>query len=165
MNKLSERKQFDETLKTQRFDETLKILLIITTTTMSFSIGLYKEVLDRNFFIEFFISFVFSVIFWCFFNLIGGSLEYLGKLYAWHFLIFNMVISFARLLLGSLKIPIWMSIPCFVIIMVPTIFVKNWLEKAKAIPSREYNLPSKNFLYIIGIFTILLLINTLEPIK
>lgn len=151
MNKLNERK---------RFDETLKILLIITTTTMSFSIGLYKEALGLNFFIEFFITFVFSVIFWCFFNLVGGFYEYLGKLYAWHFLIFNMVVSFARLLLGSLKIPIWMGTLCFVVIMVPTILMKNWLEKAKAIPSGKYNLPSRNFLYIIGIFTIFLLINT-----
>ena len=66
MSKLSEKR---------RFDETLKVLLIITTTTMSFSIGLYKEVLGLNFFIEFFISFVFSVILWCFFNLIGGPLN------------------------------------------------------------------------------------------
>jgi len=136
----------------QRFDETFKILLVIATITMTFSLNFYRDVLSISFFLEFFSSFVFSVILWSAYNMIGGFYEYLCKLGAWHLLTFAMVTSFERLILGKLQIPPLLGLINLFVITFPTFRIKRWLEEVEAVPDDEYTI-SKQFKLLISFWT------------
>ncbi len=137
----------------RRFDDTFKILLIISSVTMSYSIVFYKETLGIDFFIEFVSSYILALLMWAFSNLIDGEEEYLFKLGAWHLITFTLITSFVRLISGIIKINLLLGILCLATTAIQTTLIKIWLEKNGAIPSSEYNLLSRHFTLIIGFWT------------
>ena len=143
MEKVNDRKR--------RFDETFRTLLIIVTLTTTLSFNLYRDSLGDAFFLDTFLFFIVSVIIWGFSNLADGTYEYVLKLLAWHFLIFDMVVSFIRMTTGQMLIsPVLGYIVLFVILL-PTYLIWKWFKKVQAIPTETF-LSRKIFL-ILGIWT------------
>ena len=136
----------------RRFDETFRTLLVIVTITTTFSFNLYKDALSNTFFFDTFVFFIASIIIWAVANLVGGSNEYLLKLVAWHFLIFDITVSFIRLILGQLFIPKLWSLVILVAILFPTFWIKEWLQEVEVIPV-ETTL-SRSILPVLCIWTV-----------
>jgi len=136
----------------RRFDETFRTLLVIVTITTTFSFNLYRNALSNAFFVDTFMFFIASIIIWGFFNLVGGTYEYAWKLIAWHFLIFDIIISFTRMVLGQLLISPVLGLLILAGILFPTFWVKGWLQEVEAIPAGTTI--SRSILLVLGVWTV-----------
>ena len=138
--------------KKRRFDESFKTILLVVTVTISLTLGLFRNALGIKFFLDTFFPFVFSLFIWVASNICDGPFEYLIKLIAWHILIYDIVVSFARISLGQLTLP--PSLGCIIIFatLIPTFLIKVWLQEAEVIPPEAPF--TRYFLIIIGTWTV-----------
>jgi hypothetical protein len=91
--------------RTERFDESFKVLLIIMTVTFSGSLAFYKDVMQPRFFSDLIISFVFTIVIWIVSTLRSGESEYAWKTVAWWFLMSSFGTTFVRLYFAIFLLP------------------------------------------------------------
>jgi hypothetical protein len=141
----------------RRFDDTLRTLFIITSIIISVTIGFFRENLGLVFIMESFISFVASVMLWCFANMIDGSREYIVKLASWHLFIYTLTISLTRMALNQLSIPLIIGFISLVIIFAPTIAIRSWFLRNDVIDAEDSL--SRRILWILGLWTVQLVVS------
>lgn len=89
----------------ERFDETYQMLLLIESILISSSFALFKEVMPWEFFNFTILSYIFSVILWCFPHLCGTNSEYTFKTIGWYFTVQIILVTFARVSLLVYVLP------------------------------------------------------------
>lgn len=95
--------------RSERFDDTFKLLLTLLTVLIAFSFALYQETIEPEFYGVTVFSYILLVVFWCVPNIIGGlkiarAIEYPAKLIGWYLLIFLLLMTFFRLSLRTFRI-------------------------------------------------------------
>lgn len=117
--------------RSERFDDTFKLLLTVETIMIAFSFTFFKNIVEPEFFGTTVFGYILVVILWCIPNMIG-FFEYAIKVLSWFFLIFLLVITFLRLCLGVFRIGsswellcLWVS---FSLSFPLTIYLKKYIQ-------------------------------------
>jgi len=127
---------------------------------VSITLGLFKDSLGFAFFAEIFSTFVLSVIFWAIANLVNGGSEYWIKLAAWHFLIYDLVLSFVRMASNQLEINAIVGLFVLFGIIAPTYLIWKWLQKVGSISEESF--VGRKIWFILGIWTVFQLVGTVS---
>lgn len=122
--------------RTERFDDTFKLLLTLETILIAFSFALFKEIIELKFYSVTVFSYILLVTVWSVSNLIAGlkiarDCEYLMKVFGWYLLIFLLLLTFFRLSLRTFDIDLqWQVISLcssFALSFPFTIYLKEYI--------------------------------------
>jgi len=125
--------------RSERFDDTFKLLLTIETVMIAFSFALFQDIIEPKFFGVTVFSYILVLVFWCVPNIIAGfhimrDVEYSAKVIGWYSLIALLLMTFLRLSSGVFSIDLsWeiMILLCSFLLSFPfTTYLKEYIPSS-----------------------------------